>query len=393
MADHIPFVGRGDGDRLKKYYSDSSMVRVSLESIGTIAASIPKKLPSWIDPAIDGYHYLLEGKHSDKNWRQHIEQFKENEILADRDFVNKPDNKKVKVFVTSVLDKCYKFKPKWITVPQLPFVNDASRNNINRALAKATDEWRSNSRFMGTLILPLIITHQNQLKGKKEWKAKLKVAKRCYEHAGAGGVWAVDSDLYDQKGSGTFGRRFSQLIEFHKDLKETFPKGSIKVAGPYWGMNLVLWARELCDYPAISLGAGYRYYISGGFSQAGNVRLAIPPLRRCAVADRQLKRWLDDALKKLDPTDTAYRGFLYLKDNFKLLSTMEPAKDQVARFYKKWFDKLEAAQPLGRALALYQDLSSAYVTGKQEGLPELPKSEAPGRAPERVAQQLMLHCL
>lgn len=393
MADYIPFVGRGDGDRLKKYYSDSSMVRVSLESIDTIRASLPKKLSLWIDPAIDGYHYLLIGKDRASAWKEYIGQFEQNQILSNTSFVNRPDKKKVKAFVTSVLDKCYEFKPTWITIPQLPLVDDASRNNINRALAKETYEWKANRRFKGRLILPLVVTSRNQLKGKKEWKAKLKVASTCYKNAGASGVWAVDSDLYDQKGSGTFGRRFSQLVEFHRDLKEAFPKETIKIAGPYWGMNLVLWARGLCDHPAISLGVAYKYRISGGFPKPAKVRLAIPPLRRWAVADRQLRRWLDDALKQLDPTDTAHKHFLYLRNNFGLFSTQEAARDQVARFYKKWFDKLGAAQPPGRALALYQDLSSAYVTGKQEGLPELPKSEAPGRAPERVAQQLMLHCL
>jgi hypothetical protein len=393
MADHIPFVGKADTDRLKKYYSDSSMVRVSLESIDTIRARLPKKLPLWIDPVIDGYDNLLKGGHTDRSWKQYIMQFQENQILICKEFVNKPDEKKVNVFVTSVLDKCSIFNPKWITVPQLPLVDDASRNNINRVLAKATGEWKSNSRFKGKLILPLIITSRKQLKGKTEWKAKLRVAMTCYKNAGASGVWAVDSNLYDQKGSGTFGKHFSQLIEFHRDLKETFPTETIKIAGPYWGMNLVLWARGLCDYPAISLGSAYRYYISGGFVKTGKVRLAIPPLRRWVVADGQLKKWLNEALKQIDRTDIAYKNFLYLKNNFGPLSTSEAAKDQVAKFYKKWFNKIEGTQPPGRALALYQDLSSAYITGKQEQLPKLPKFEAPGQAPERVAQQFMLQCL
>jgi len=351
----------------------------------------------WIDPAIDGYHNLLIGQRIHRlarDWRECINQFDENEILFNSRFLNPPDSEKVRTFVTSALDKCLKYKPEWITVPQLPMVNDSSRNKINRALAKATCEWRSKSQFKGKLILPLIFTHQNQLRLKVQWKAKLKLAKACYDNAEADGIWVVDSDLYDQKGSGTFGRRFSQLIEFHKNLKETFPKNTTRIAGPYWGMNLVLWARELCDRPAISLGTAYRYYISGSFIRPGKFRVAISPLRRWAVADYQLREWLETALKQFSSSDPASRELSYLVDRYDILTSQsDAARDQVARFYKEWFDKIEASPPAGRALALYQDLSSAYVIGKQRQLPELPKSEAPGRAPERVAQQFMLNCL
>ncbi|MCG8698411.1 MAG: hypothetical protein MI922_10190, partial [Bacteroidales bacterium] len=70
--------------------------------------------------------------------------------------------------------------------------------------------------------------------------------------------------------------------------------------------------------------------------------------------------------------------------------------------------------PEGRSLALYQNLSSAHVLGKQlpemekkmvvfndllaayvigKKLPDLPKDEAPGRKPDVLAKLLMDECL
>lgn len=393
MASYIPFVNTLSDCRRLKFYPGATKLRVSLETIGTFRKELPKRLPLWIDPAMDGYHYLLISNDRSTSWKKYIKQFKNSQILSNTSFLKKRELEKVKQFVTSILDKCNKLNPDWITVPQLPIVEGTSRNKINRALAAATSEWKEHSGFNGKFILPLIFTHQEQLKGKTEWRKKLTVAKTCYRDSGAFGVWTVDSSLSDQKGSGKYDKRFQALIEFHKDLQQDFPDGMI-IAGPYWGMNLILWVRGLCDYPAIGLGTAYQYHISGGFfPKSTKTRLAIPPLRRWAVAESSLKTWLDNVLEQLDPTDTAYKHFLYLRNNFSLLSIQETAKDQVAKFYKKWIDKLEDTPPPGRALALYQDLSSAYVTGKQEKLPELPRSEAPGRAPEKVAQQFMLNCL
>lgn len=390
MATYIPFVNTLSDCLRLKLYPDATKLRVSLETINTLGEELPKKLPLWIDPAIDGYHYLLISKDRSENWKQYIKQFKNSQILSNSSFLKKPETEKLKQFVTSILDKCSKFKSDWITVPQLPIIDGTSRNKINRALAAATSEWKLNSGFNGKFILPIIFTHQEQLKGKTEWRKKLTVAKTCYRDSGALGIWAVDSSLSDQKGSGKYDKRFQSLIEFHKDLQQDFPDGMI-IAGPYWGMNLILWARGLCDYPAISLGTAYQYYISGGFPRPPKTRLAIPPLRRWAVAERPLKTWLDDVLEQIDPSDTEYKHFLYLRDNFSILSIQETARDQVAKFYRKWIDKLEDTPAPGRALALYQDLSSAYILGKQ--LKELPRKEAPGRAPEKVAQQFMLNCL
>ncbi len=390
MASHIPFVNSADDcRRLRRFYSDSKMLRVSLESIDAIRTRLPRKMGRWIDPGVDGYHHrLIKGT---KTSPRYLTKFNDSELLADAQFLKSPDKHRLKSFVKSVLDKCYRFSPAWITVPQLPLVDDNSRNNINRNLAKATYEWKSKSNFEGKLILPLVFTHQNQLKGKTQWRKKLDAAKQCYKNAQANGVWVADCSLSDQDGWTTFRGRFSALIDFHEALRSFLPNKPTVIAGPYWGMNLILWARRLCDYPAIGLGTGYQYYIPGGPIKKGLVRIAVPPIRRWAVAAPPLREWLDSALEKVDRKSVAYKNFLYLKKNFDLLSNRDQAKDQVARFYKKWFDKLGAVPPRGRSLGLYQDLSSAYVLGRQ--LDDLPASGNAARKAERVAEYYMLNCL
>jgi hypothetical protein len=393
MASHIPFVNTApDCDRLNKAYSDSEIVRVSLESIEGIKTRVPKRISLWVDPAIDGYNHLLDNSRVIQKWLDLKERFEENDVLSDSGSIEKPDSGRVQTFVSSVLDKCLEFRPRWITVPQLPLVNDSSRNKINKELAKATAQWKLSRGYNDNLILPLVFTHENQLKGKARWKPKLNTAKTCYDNSGATGVWVVDSSLNDQQGRARHERRFSQLIELHRNLRELLPEGAIVIAGPYWGMNLVLWARGLCNYLAVTLGTAYRYHISGGFVLQAKTRVAIPPLRRWAVADPDLKHWLEQALNQLSPVDPAFKEISDLNNGYKVLSkTSEIAREQVANAWKEWFNKIAAIRPTGRMLALYQDLSSAYVLGKQ--LPELPRSEGTARFPERVAQQLMLNCL
>ncbi|MFC1885310.1 hypothetical protein ACFL2O_11125 [Thermodesulfobacteriota bacterium] len=393
MESIIPFVNSApDCDRLGKYYSDCDVIRVSLESINSIENKLPKKKGLWIDAGIDGYENLLnDSKTPSSEWETYINQFRENKILSEPSFLKNPDLVRLQKFVDSVLDECLKYRPSWITVPQLPCVNDSGRNKINKELAKAVSAWCQNRNYSGKWILPLIFTHKDQIKGKVQWKAKFRTAKKWCEDLNASGIWAVDSTLNDQQGSSNLDKRFGQLIELHKDLNDFFPKDYIVIAGPYWGMNLVLWARGLCEYIGVSLGTGYRYFISGGFRSKGKVRLAIPPLRRWAIAGPDLREWLENALNLLGKSDPAYEEILNLKENYELVSQSEIARDQIAREWKRWFNKIEAVQPAGRTLALYQDLSSAYVIGKK--LPELSRSEKTARFPARVARQLMLNCL
>jgi hypothetical protein len=109
------------------------------------------------------------------------------------------------------------------------------------------------------------------------------------------------------------------------------------------------------------------------------------------VADPQLRNWLDGAIGKLPVPDFARKEFVVLRKKFGMITQGDAASNQVAAYYRQWFDELKSIPPAGRSVGLYQDLSSAYVLGKQ--LDKLPQAEAPGQDPSKVAQQFMLVCL
>lgn len=394
MADYVPFVNNDADFRLvQKFYSDAATIRVLLPTLRPTPDDPRLKRTSiWIDPGLDGYHCLLTDRRVFDSWSQYISQFEENDILADPDFVKKPSYAKIRRFIFSVLDYCKAFRPNWVTVPQLPVVDDTSRNRANRDLAKATAQWRSERGFNGRLILPLVFTHQEQLKGRTKWRNTLDTARKCYVDAGASGIWTVDSDLDDQKCRKAYRERFGALVDFHDELRATEPNATI-ISGPYWGMNLILWSKSLCDHPAISIGTGYRYMITGAFAKkAKKYHVALSPLRRWAIASPDLKKWLKDTSDIATFDDSSLVEFKTLHDNLNsCLRDRELAKEQVAQSYQEWFAKIQAAASAGRNLALYQDLSSACVLGSL--LPILPKSEAPGRKAGQVAKELMSHCL
>jgi len=154
-------------------------------------------------------------------------------------------------------------------------------------------------------------------------------------------------------------------------------------------MNMILWVRGLVRYPAIGLGNSYQYHLPGGVLKPGKTRIAIPPLRRWAVASPPLESWLKQAVKRLPKDDVAHSQLSEIVRTFGHLSL--DGRMQVATFYKEWFDRISAVSAPGRALALYQDLSSAYVIGKR--LPDLPRDEGTARKPWQVPKQFMVNCL
>lgn len=389
MADHIPFInGPEDCKLFKRLYADSAMVRLSLETVDNVIGALPKSTITWVDPAVDGLQDL-NGKPTSQ-YIDHVSKFPGYDRISDPGFQANPDKKVVVDFVYPVMDACVggSRKPHWVSIPQLPVVGDSSRNKINRMLARAAGEWRIERRFSVKLILPVIFTHQDQTRLKTKRKRPLLLARNCYDAAAADGVWIVESKLFDQEGSKPLDRRFAAIVDFHKEIAEELPPDAITIAGPYWGLNLILWARNLVRYPAISLGSGYRYYIPGGVLHRANQRLALPPLKRWAVADSRLRAWLRESIGRIPPQEISRRELDALYKNYDAL--LADWKFQVARFYKRWFDELDAVPRSGRSLALFQQLSSAYVLGRS--LPEL-RGEGTARRPERVAQQLMMHCL
>jgi hypothetical protein len=393
MANHIPFINSKEARKLvETYYSDSDVARVPLERVKDFTP-LPGSMKLWIDPGVDGLDDLEQRRSTNtrtNTWYEFTKQFTGFDSIADPSFASKPEVSIVEEFVNGVLEKCMRYRPAWITVPQLPFVSGNERNKLNRALAKATGRWKSSGKFAGRLILPIIFTHQKQVNLKTDRNPKVALAERCYHDAQADGFWVVDANLTDDSGSKTLrNTRFPAVIALHQELNERIPC-KLRIGGPYWGLNLVLWARGLVEYPAIGVGNSYQYFLSGGRTNVPATCVAIRRLRRRVGVSQKLKLWLDQSISILGPAHPAYSQLARIRKQFALLQAQGPAREQVARSYKRWFDSLAANPSDGRALALYQDLSAAYALGKS--LPDI-EGEDTARRPEAIAEPLMLNCL
>jgi len=402
VADYIPFVSGNDNAKLAGHvFPDATVYRVSLDRIAAIRSNLAKT-NFWVDPGVDGFDDLNvrippppkpDGSQWKNSWHDRVRKYSNYKQIGDPGFQQKPDTTLVEEFVDDVLDACASEKPAWITVPQLPYVDDASRNKINRALASATGAWRTRNGFRGKLILPIIFTTQNPINTGR--RPRVELAEDCFARSSADGVWVVDSSLEEESCASTISdTRLPNLIHLHEELAEAIPN-CLRIAGPYWGINILLWAKGLVDHPAISVGTGYSYSVSGGQMKQGSVRLAIPPLRRrVKAATSHFGKWIHDAMKKIPSSDPRFAEMLALQQALPQFRLNEDrAKRQVAEFYRRWFDLISVHPKAGRAMALFQDLSSAYAFGSH--LPPLPDEvgSALARKPGSAAQCLMLHCL
>lgn len=429
MAEYIPFVNNeADGAIAAKYFADACCVRMPLESAAAVTPLLAPGTPLWADATVDAYDCILgttwpvdigteppeaiearwpldeqdarqdEWKYELwRRWHAQFGRFTGFRILTDPKYWVKPHIDELRTFVAENLDACMAHRPVWLSAPQLPIPSGGGRNRINRMLAEAAGDWKEQAKPDAKLILPVVFTSAATLRHKPQRDDKLAAVLRGYELAHADGVWVVDITLSDQNLSDNFPDRYSSLLAFHQKLKEQLPRDAITVAGPYWGMNLVLWVRGLCQYPALGIGTSYTYYTPMTPLQPGRPKLAIPPLRRIAVASPELQTWLDQVLAELPPTDSIYPSLQQLRDQLPVLMNRDVARDQLGGFYKEWFDTLAMMTPQDRALRLYEDLSQAYVLGRR--LPNMPKGVLSSdgsvsvREPGKVAEQLMLMSL
>lgn len=394
MADHIPIITSDDAANLvKKTFGDSAIVRVPLDRATRILSAIPHALKVWLDPCVDGCDdiHTRRSRPGDKNgWFEFMGTLPHFEKLGQAAFLAKPIQGEVNSFVKGVMDKCAASKPAWITVPQLPITDGTDRNKINRSLALATGKWKSSRSYSGRLILPVVFTHQGQVNGKTSRNSKVQLAERCYHEAQADGLWVVDKSLNDDNGSATLrNKRFPGIISLHEELNARIAS-KVRIGGPYWGLNLVLWAKGLIDHPAIGVGSGFQFFLSGGHTRSASARIAIPSLRRRVLVSPTLGPWFDAAIAKLGASHPAHAEFVDLRKKLTVLSETARAREQVATFYKQWFDGIASAPKAGRSMALFQDLSAAYALGKS--LPPF-EDEGTARRPESVAEPLMLSCL
>jgi hypothetical protein len=281
----------------------------------------------------------------------------------------------------------------YVSVPQLPYIPGSSRNKINRLLAELSLKWKSVQRRPPRLILPVIFAKKwGQTDSKTERNTKVRLACACFEASGADGMWVVDSTLDDHAAVGTLeNQRFPGIIHFHEEINAKLPADAVTIAGPYWGLNLVLWTRGLVRFPGIGVGRGYQYFLPGRDpqSKAAKTRVAIPPLKRLAVSTA-VKPWLQSALRRLNSDDPAYSELAKLAKSLGFL-TKEKARQRVAEFYRNWLVKLESVPASSRALTLYQDLSSAFVLGSR--LESFDKNTEDVPNPAIIAKQLMVNCL
>lgn len=394
MKDFIPFVrSRTDCEILNRDYADVSTLRASLEDIEPIEPGLPGHARRWIDPGVDAFHHYLH-KEIPEDFPVYLRQFDRWEDLLRVD-LGKPDRAAVRAFVFSALDKCLRCRPEWITVPQLPVIDDASRNKLNRLFAENAHDWQEDRGFEGRFVLPLIFTRRDQLRNRTHWKGRIDVARSCLHLCGTDHLWAVDASLADDSGVQNYKERLGHLVQFHTDLRgDLADVGPLTIiAGPYWAMNLILRARGLVDYAAISLGSLYRYCLSGipGLPPAGTSHIMIPYLKRRAFVADTLKEWLTDTLEKLDPQGAPYNLTLGLRDHFDLLTNEAVAAHHTAGFYRDWLQRLVNVDAPNRPEFLYEEFSAANKLGSM--LSKVPISSTRQQDAGLVAQQLMLACL
>ena len=388
-GDYIPFLNsKGDCELFKKHYADAKLCRIPIDRLEYAGEASADQC--WIDTGFDGLSEPLDNGRSDK-WKEFAGQLGDTNFLRDAAFLKKPSEAKLRPLVTKLLGTAWAKKPAYLSVPQFPHADGVANNKINRLLAALAAEWRTKSGAKTKFILPIIFTHQRQLVGKTERSPKVKLAASLIARAGAEGYWSVDCSLDDQRGVGNFDKeRFPAIINFFEELNQ-LTSCPLRIAGPYWGLNLILWTRGLATHFAVGLGSTYNHHVTGGFARKTKVRVAIASLRRWVIANNELAVWLGHAIAKLPVGSTETKELEVLKLALDKLQQGDAGKRQIAEVYRTWIAKIEAVSPTGRALALYQDLSTAFVTGRN--LPDLPSDEGTARRPERVAQQLMLNCL
>lgn len=390
MNAYVPFVTGSDGATLaQSAFPRSEFFRVPLVRMEKLSNSFGRGACVWIDPGVDGLHELSDRQRIE--WFAHSSKFPHCQHWGSPSFEARPPAQEISAFVSAVLDECSRFQPTWISVPQLPWVEGSRRNKLNRLLANAAGAWRSSTpSYSGGLILPVVITHRSQIAGKTDRNPRVRHTERCYQESQANGMWVVDASLEDESGSASLRKaRFDPIIGLHEELNASIPS-TTRIAGPYWGLNLVLWVRGLVDHPAIGVGSGYQYFLSGGAFHKPTPKIALSPLRRRVSVGPSLTKWLDKAISIVPSKHPAHAELVHLRRRDAALQQLSRARAQVVESCQQWYDSIAAVPAAGRSMALYQDLSAAYALGRS--LPEL-EDEGATRRPESVAEALMLSCL
>ena len=384
----VPFVNtRTDAQIASQTYGDCEIARLTLHSFDDLSPRVPPACLRWLDAGVDG---LAHASLADERLKAFVYQFPNVDDIRNPEFQRQPSRSIVRKFVRAVLSTCGDRTPGWISVPQLPYANDAKRNKINRMLAEESKAWMDTHRTGARFILPIILSHQQQTRSKTARNSKVQLASDCYHRSGADGYWVVDHTLNDVDGLQSFEKRVAGLIAFQEELATKVGHHvRLRVVGPYWGLGLVLWARNLTDYLGVGLGNAYTYYPPGGHKSQSKARVPLRHLYRLATASIELENWLTNAAARVSDK-LIHAEFSNTANHMKSYLYGDTGRRQIANFHRQWCDAIASVSIAGRPLALYQQLSSAYVLGKP--LDRLPAAES-SRRPESVARLLMMHCL
>lgn len=375
-----------------QFFPDSFGARLSLFAANRFESSDLSRLGGlrWIDLSLDFVTNLFSSRSSSQNAKERtffIEKCK-GEIFGDKSAVVKKQNSSlVGESIGLMIQAAQKHKPNLLGVPQYPYDNSKGTCKANEAIVTAISTQSLNHR----LVLPVIILHRDWTQYKPKRREIIQGIESACATLKPEFIWIVDGSLNDDEGAGTLAKeRLPSLIKFHQELKSI--TGSSKViAGPYWGMNLVLWARGLSDYIAITPGGSSQYYAECGIMKhSASVKVAIPPLRRVVRKSPELKAWMAKAVSLQVPSVEAVEHFSKLDRDLGKLDG-ELAKRQIADFYSNWLKKICSLPLQGRAFGLYQDLSSAYALGSL--LPKFESEKGPGANASHVAEALMLNVL
>lgn len=403
-TEYVPLVRtQGEYRIVSSIMKDADVVRMSAEFADTYEVDDSWRL--WLDPGFDGYEFVFEngwyGKGDGQGWHGWIQQFNGYDLLQSESNASDAAQGDVDDFVARVLDSIVENDPHMISVPQVPYGLGTARHGINRKLAKATGKWKESNWPKGTLILPAVLLHHDAYRTRAASSPKVNAISRALELSRATGVWIVHADFDDLAGKGNFDRdRFPSLIGFHEQLAEALPAKTFTCAGPYWGINLILWARGIVDVPVIGCGGAYRYYLPKPpqVLQRASTKIAIPPLRRWYGVNSELLRWVKTAKGKFPPRNEVREALQQIESSlgqFLGPGGRTPAMRQSAEFYYDWLCEIREVQLRGRGLFLFQDFSKAVVNGSHIGtkLPKQSGLSSDARDPGFIAQQFMLQCL
>lgn len=405
MSDYIAIVnGNRDAQLVAKHYTTAAGVRIPLERAQKLVHILPKAVNLWIDSGMDALH---QGAGMSASYAKYITELDQGNALLRDGLAGQCDKTTVELFVKGLLKNCASLNPKWISIPQVPYdiAKPKGRKKLNKQFIEATSKWQSANSQNAKYMLPVILHQLAAVDKKQQWRNDIiKCIEQSRKNCQVDGIWVVNSALEDERGSQPNQvTRFPGLIAFHEELRASLPRNTRVVAGPYWAMNLVLWARQLVDNPVIGVATGYRYYISGGETRPPAERVVVAPLLRRVKVTTDLKTWLQKSERVLASVATPAgvipgmsRSFAQAASDLGALSRKidrlrgNIAHEQVAIFYKNWLDGLETiGQPM-RALALRQQFSEAHVVGSI--LDDLPKGNQAHQA-GKLAQQFMLSCL